>query len=192
MTSPRRCQIARCHRCPLRILSRQSKVPLVSAVHIPASASRPPRPDPPRQPLRARLPTWRLAVSEAALPHPFLHRGCYKAGSAMFPVSMGGRWATTTGWGQGVREAVVWGWLGGADPKLSTLHPSLPQLLSMPSYPASPLGGLSVSTLSYSGFSWQPAGGRQEQLRGVGVERCRRRVGGVSTHSGARARESLL
>lgn len=62
---------------------------------------------------------------------------------------------------------------GGADPKLSTLHPSLPQLLSMPSCPASPLGGLSVSTRSYSGFSWQPAGGRREQLRGVGVERCR-------------------
>lgn len=82
--------------------------------------------------------------------------------------------------------------MGGADPKLSTLHPSLPQLLSMPSCPASPLGGLSESSRSYSGFSWQPAGGRREQLRGVGVERCRGRVGGVSTHRGARAGENLL
>lgn len=48
-----------------------------------------------------------------------------------------------------------------AEPKLSTLHPSLPQLLSMPSWPASPLGRLSMSARSCSGFSWQPAGGRQ-------------------------------
>lgn len=41
LTSPRRCTIARCHRCPLRILSGQRKMPRVPAVRILASA--PPR-----------------------------------------------------------------------------------------------------------------------------------------------------
>lgn len=37
LTSPRRCTIARCHRCPLCSFSRQSKMPRVPAVRIPAS-----------------------------------------------------------------------------------------------------------------------------------------------------------
>lgn len=97
LTSPRRCTIARCHRCPLRILSRQRKMPGVPAVRTPTSA-RPRPPYPPRQPRQARLPTWWLAVSGAAVPHPLLLLCCYIARSAMFPVSPGARRATTTGW----------------------------------------------------------------------------------------------
>ena len=94
-----------------------------------------PRPYPPRQPRQARLPTWSLAVSAAAVPHPLLLLGCYNARSAMFQVSPGARRATTTG-RVGARGAGASGRGGEAKPKLSTLHASLPQLLSMPSCPA--------------------------------------------------------
>ncbi|KAF6284465.1 hypothetical protein mRhiFer1_009228 [Rhinolophus ferrumequinum] len=57
-----------------------------------------PCPHPPRQPRQARLPTWWLAVSETAVPHPLRRLGCYIARSAMFPVSPGARRATTTVW----------------------------------------------------------------------------------------------
>lgn len=158
LASPRRCTIARCQMPashPPRA-KRDARGP--SRAHPRKRPS--PRGYPPRQPILARLPTWRLAVSAAAAPPPLLLRGCYIARSAMFPVSAGARRATTTGW-VGARGAGARGRGWEAEPRLSTLHPSLPQLLSMPSCPASPLGGLSTSARSCSGFSRQPAGGRQ-------------------------------
>lgn len=61
------------------------------------------RPYLPRRPRQARLPTWWLAVSEAAAPHP-LRLSCYIARSAMFLVLPSARGATTMG-SVGVKRA---------------------------------------------------------------------------------------
>lgn len=147
LTSPRRCTIARCHRCPLRILSGQSKMPRLPALHIPASA-------PPRAHTHPGSPSWRACLPAGWLSAkrrrliPFTASAATSLGApcSRSPRAHAGQLLRAGGEGCGGRGE------GEAEPKLSTLHPSLPQLLSMPSCPASPLG-LSVSTRSCSGFS---------------------------------------
>lgn len=158
LTSPRRCTIARCHRCPLRVLSRQRKMPRVPAVRIPTSARPRPHPHPGGPARRACLPGGLLSAERLCL-IPFFSWAATSLGApcSRAPQAHAGQ-LLPAGWGRG---AVAGGKGWEAESKLSTLHPSLPQLLSMPSSPASPLGGLSVSTRSCSGFSWQPAGGRR-------------------------------
>lgn len=94
---PRRCTIARCHRCPLRILSGQRKMPRVPVVRILASA--PPcaliHPGSPAR--RACLPGGWLSAKRQCL-IPLLRFGFYIARNAMFRVSTGARRGTTTVW----------------------------------------------------------------------------------------------
>lgn len=132
----------------------------VPAARIPASA--PPRAasHPSRAAGRACLPGGWLAAP-SPLPPPPLHRP-----ERHVPGLRGRTPATTTGWVGARRRGPEGGGRGRAAAPYSPPKPR--RLLSMPSCPASPLGGLSTSARSCSGFSRQPAGGRQQQLRGAG------------------------
>lgn len=128
-----------------------------------------------------RLPTWWLAVSsEVAVPH-LLFRCCYIcyiAPSAMFLLSTGARWGTTTAGkgqgGRGLEEGV------GAESKLSTLLPNLSQLLSMPKPPDLPLGRLSAETIQLLRVFGAAGCRKAVAIGGWGGERGS--VEGVSAH----------
>lgn len=106
----------------------------------------------------------------------------------MFPVSPGARRATTTSW-VGARGAGACGRGREAEPKLSTLHPSLPQLLSMPSCPASPWEDFPGAHAAVPGFrgSRREAGGSS-----CGGWRGRGRRGVVGEGRGECHRASVL
>lgn len=154
LASPNRCAIARCHRCPLRILSRQSQVP-GPAVRIPASA--PPGAYPPGRPAgRACLPGG-LAVSTAARRVPFSSSAATSLGAPVPGLpgrTPGNYYGLGRGKGGGGRRE------GRRLSHSFPLSAGLPQLLSMPSCPASPWEDCR-SARSWLRVSWLPEGGWQ-------------------------------
>lgn len=151
-----------------------------------------PRPYPPGQPRRARLPTWWLGCqrgggASSPSPAPRLHRS-ERHVPGLPGRTPGNYYGLGRGKGGGGRREGR-----EAEPQLPTLHPGLPQLLSMPSCPASPWEDFPGARAAAPGF----LGGRREagssSCGGRGWRGCGRGgAGGVSHAVGSELEKAVL